>query len=162
MDRIDLNWKNTLTEGMLSGALAAALSAGVVMLAGRRDSGSAVAPINAVSHWMWGDEAAQDETVNLKHTGLGALTHVLSAAFWGTLHAALRPKSPQVHSVAAAAMGGVATSAFAAAFDYGVIPKRLTPGFEKRLDTGSMVAAFAAIAIGLAVGALVAQELERD
>jgi hypothetical protein len=59
-------------------------------------------------------------------------------------------------------MGGVATSAFAAAFDYGVIPKRLTPGFEKRLDTVSMVAAFAAIAIGLAAGALMAQELERD
>lgn len=29
---------------------------------GKRDSGSAVAPVNAVSHWLWGDKGARGES----------------------------------------------------------------------------------------------------
>ncbi len=43
---------------------------------------------------------------------------------------------------------GVAAAAYL--IDYHVIPKRLTPGFEKRLSGKSMCAIFAALAIGLA------------
>jgi hypothetical protein len=147
-------WRDAVTEGIVSGAIAGVLSAAVVAIAGRRDSGSAIAPINSVSHWLWGDEAARSESINVRHTGVGALTHVLSAMFWGTLHAKLRPQVPRDSIVPAAVAGGIATSAVAAVVDYGLIPKRLTPGWEKRVSTPSMAAAFIAIAAGIAAGTI--------
>jgi hypothetical protein len=50
-----------------------------------------------------------------------------------------------------------AMSAIAAAIDYGVTPKRLTPGWELVLSKRSMVATFGAMALGLAAGALIAR-----
>lgn len=52
-----------------------------------------------------------------------------------------------------ALIGGIATSAAAAAIDYTLMPKRLTPAFEHRLSRGSMAGVFAAIAGGIALGA---------
>ena len=47
----------------------------------------------------------------------------------------------------------LAMSAIAAAVDYGVTPKRFTPGWEFVLSKRSMAAAYAAMALGLAAGA---------
>jgi hypothetical protein len=149
------SWKDALAEGAVSGSIAAVLSAAVVAVAGKRESGSAIAPINAVSHWMWGEEAAQDETVNVRHTGVGAVTQLLAGMFWGTLHALLRPHVRDEDVVPAAIAGGIATSVAAGVLDYGLIPKRLTPGYELRVSNRAIVAAFAAIAVGVAIGTVV-------
>jgi len=50
-------------------------------------------------------------------------------------------------------------SAIAAVVDYGIVPKRLTPGWELSLSRKSMAGAFASLAIGLAAGALVSRQL---
>lgn len=149
------SWKDAITEGAIGGSIAALLSAAVVTVAGKKESGSAIAPINAVSHWLWGDEAALQEDASAKYTGVGAVTHVLSAMFWATLHAKVRPAYPQ-RPVLSAIAGGAATSAVATALDYGLIPKRLTPGFEHRLSTASLAGALAAIGAGIAIGAVLA------
>jgi hypothetical protein len=146
-------WKSTLEEGLVSGTIAALLSAGVLALAGRREAGSAVAPTNAESHWLWGDESLREDRVTLRHTLPGALTHHLSSVFWATLHAAATRGRPR-RSAAQALAGGVATSAAAALVDYVLIPKRLTPGFEHRLSRTSTAAALGAIAAGIALGTL--------
>jgi hypothetical protein len=51
------------------------------------------------------------------------------------------------------------TSAVAAAIDYGVTPKRFTPGWELLLSKRSMVVAYGALALGLAFGTNMAQVL---
>jgi hypothetical protein len=56
----------------------------------------------------------------------------------------------------------IAMSAVAAAVDYGVTPRRLTPCWELTLSMQSMAAAFASLAVGLADGALVSRELRRN
>src|SRR3954468_5619449 len=53
--------------------------------------------------------------------------------------------------------GGALTSAFAAAFDYLVVPRRLSPGWELALSRKAMTGAFAAMALGLATGAAAAR-----
>ena len=65
-------------------------------------------------------------------------------------------KSPR--TLPEALVGGLATSAAAAATDYTLVPKRLTPGFEHRLSRGSMVGVFAAIAGGIALGAMLLRD----
>jgi hypothetical protein len=152
-----MDWKKTLREGVVSGTLAGVFSAVVLLVTGKRETGSAVAPVNAESHWLWGDESLREDRPTSRHTLTGIVTHQLSTVFWATLYATLRGKRA-VKTVPEALLGGIATSAAAAVIDYTLVPKRLTPGFEHRLSTGAMVGVFAAIAGGVALGALLMRE----
>jgi hypothetical protein len=80
-------WRQALLEGSVMGSLAGALSTIALAILGRRQAGSASAPINAVSH-------------------------------------------------------------------YKVVPRRLTPGYEHRLDGSGMLAVYATLALGFALGAM--------
>jgi hypothetical protein len=153
-----MDWKMTVREGVVSGTLAGLFSAMVLLATGKRETGSAVAPVNAESHWLWGDESLRQDRPTWRHTLTGLVTHQLSTVFWATLYALVRGKRGAVRSVPQALLGGIATSAAAAAIDYTVVPKRLTPGFEHRLSPAAMVGVFAAIAGGIAVGSLLLRE----
>jgi hypothetical protein len=151
-------WRQALREGLVAGSLASLLSTAVLAAAGRRDAGSAWAPVNAVSHWLWGREALEQDEPSWRYTGVGLLTHHLSAVFWAVLHARIAAAQPGSGSVPAVLAGSAATSAAAAAIDYTLVPERLTPGFEHRLTTGSMVAVFVALATGLTLGSLMLRD----
>lgn len=151
-------WITAVREGLVTGSLASLLSTAVLVAAGRREAGSAAAPVNAVSHWLWGDESLHEDRATLRHTLTGYVTHHLAAVFWATLYAGLRRQPPRTLSQAMA--GGLATSAVAAAVDYTLVPRRLTPGFEHRLSAAPMVATFGALAAGMALGALLLRKYE--
>lgn len=153
-----IDWKRTLREGLVSGTLAGLFSAVVLVVTGKRETGSAAAAVNAESHWLWGDESLREDKPTLRHTLTGIVTHQLSTVFWATLYALVRGDRKAVNKVPEALIGGLATSAAAAAIDYTLVPKRLTPGFEHRLSTGAMVGVFAAIAGGIALGALLLRD----
>jgi hypothetical protein len=152
MDRL---WKQALQEGAVAGSVAAVVSAVALVVAGRRDAGSAAAAINAEGHWLWGDAALRADGASAKYTLSGYVTHHLSNVFWATLYARVWGHRPEAKAWPQALAGGIATSAAAALIDYSVVPRRLTPGFENRLSAPSMVGEFGAIAVGLTLGALV-------
>jgi hypothetical protein len=139
---------------MVTGTAAAVLSAAALAALGRRDSGSAVAPVNAVSHWLWGDRAARREDVSAKYTATGYAIHHASSIFWGVLFervfARLLDRRQPAQVLAAAA----ATTAVACVTDYKLTPRRLQPGFEKRLAIPSVALVYAAFGLGLAGAAL--------
>jgi hypothetical protein len=147
-------WKTALREGAVTGTLASVLSTIVLILAGRAQSGNAVAPINAVSHWLWGDEALDAERLTWRHTAMGYLTQHLASVFWAILYSLAYGHRREAKRLPQAVAGAIATSAIASFVDYQVVPERLTPGFEHRLSTGAMVTTYAALAAGLALGAL--------
>jgi drug/metabolite transporter (DMT)-like permease len=153
-----IDWKRTVREGLVSGTLAGLFSAVMLLVSGKRETGSAAAAVNAESHWLWGDESLRQDRPTLRHTLTGLVTHQLGTVFWATLYALVRGERQAVRTVPQALVGGLATSAAAAAIDYTLIPKRLTPGFEHRLSTASMVGVFAAIAGGIALGAWLLRE----
>ena len=62
---------------------------------------------------------------------------------------------------AAIARDAAAVSAIAAVVDYGLMPKRLTPGWEEPLPIRSVAGGFAGLALGLAIGGFVTQRLRR-
>jgi hypothetical protein len=118
----------------------------------------ALQPINATSHWLNGDAAAEVELPTARHTLVGFATHVLSAIFWAAPFEAWLalnpPRTPGALLRDAAAMAGIA-----AVVDYGATPKRFTPGWELVLSKGSMLAAYLGFTIGLAGGALASDRL---
>ncbi|MDB5932288.1 MAG: hypothetical protein JWR60_3995 [Polaromonas sp.] len=148
------NLKLVLTQGALAGGLASLLSTAALAIAGRRQSGSAAAPINAVSHWYWGDEALHRQGTDLTHTGAGYLTHHGAATFWATVYAALASGRPALRTTPGVLMGAAATSAVACFVDFRLTPHRFTPGYEHRLSNTALAAVYAAFAVGLAAGAM--------
>ena len=62
------SWRRAFSRSILSGSVASALSAIALLILGRREAGSAVAPVNAVSHWYFGDKAARRDRPSLKYT----------------------------------------------------------------------------------------------
>jgi hypothetical protein len=152
MDR----WWRIGLSALVSGTAASIVSTAALALLAHREGKSAFQPTNATSHWLHGDSAASYREPDTDHTLVGYATHHASALFWAVpfeIWLAARPPR-----TAAGLLGDVCTmSAIAAAIDYGATPKRLTPGWELVLSKRSMAATYAAMALGLAAGALVAR-----
>ncbi|MCR8960014.1 hypothetical protein M0765_020440 [Variovorax sp. S2] len=146
-----------LRTGLIAGTFASLASTVALMLCARREAGSAVAPTNATSHWLWGDQALQVYRPTLRHTALGYATHHASAIFWAVLYAWLHAERRPPQSVPAALASAGAATAVACTIDYTITPRRLTPGFEHHLSKGSMAVVYGLFAVGLAAGCLLAQ-----
>lgn len=151
-------WKRALADSIATGVTADLATGAAVALLGRRDSGSAVAPINAASHVYWGDEAAATEQVTLRHTLPGLLINVGAGIWWSLVFQKLFGDAVDRRGLPAAIVGGAATSALAYILDYRILPKRLTPGWEYRLSRRSLFMALAALGAGMAAGALMVRK----
>lgn len=137
----------TIAPGLLS----AALSLAMLAWRGRADTGSASAPLNAVSHVLWGDEALRRDDTTAAHTLVGGTVHAVSALFWAALYA-WGHKRRGTPTLANALVDAAAVTALSAVVDFKAVPKRLTPGFERRLSVPSLTGVYAALGIGLALG----------
>lgn len=139
----------TFVGEMMSASAAAttATTAATLLLGATRDE-SAWAPVNAVSHILWGDEAAQHTEPSATYTATGAALNAGAMVMWAAAYVAVRKMFPR--GTAGSAMAGAGVAAAAYVIDYHVVPKRLTPGFEKRLSGRSMFWIYTALAAGLA------------
>jgi hypothetical protein len=154
-------WKAALRQGLIAGSLGSAASAIALLLAGRREAVSSVAPINAVSHWYWRDRALHRRRADLRHTAVGYLTHHGASVFWATAYAAATRDNQAARSLSGVAVGALATSAIACFVDYKLTPKRFTPGFEHEISRPAMAGVYLAMALGLAAGARISAQQDR-
>jgi hypothetical protein len=141
------NAKSALVSGTIASA---AMAATLALLAKNRRNG-ALQPINATSHWLHGAQAGSVRDADLPHTGVGLGTHHAAAVLWAFLFenwlATRPPRTPMLLLRDASVM-----TAIAAVVDYGLTPKRFTPGWEEVLPPRSIGVAYAAMALGLAAG----------
>jgi hypothetical protein len=143
---------NLLQRIVVSGTAAAAATTLVASYAGRRKTGSYASAINATSHAVWGEGAARRNAFTWKYTGTGYVLNYVGAMFWAALYEALARKRPR--APAAALAEACAVSAAAYVVDYHVVPRRLSPGFEKRLPGQALAGIYVALALGLSARAL--------
>lgn len=135
-----------------SGAGAALASLAAIALLSRLEGRPAIRPINATSHVLWDDDDAPRESVDVAHTVPGFGINIASAFFWGTVFAYVSPPAASQTSVGMIARA-FGTSLFAAILDYGLLPRRLRPGWELALPGRSVALALFAMGAGLAGGA---------
>jgi len=140
---------------LVSDLLSSSLSAAVLAWRGRTDAGSAAAPVNAISHWLWPREALRQDDASARFTLTGLGVHFASALLWCGFYERLRARRGAA-TPACAVSDAVAVSAVAAVVDLACVPDRLTPGFEKRLSGRSLVLVYTAFAAGLALAGVVA------
>ncbi|MCC2677216.1 MAG: hypothetical protein K0R89_2640 [Ramlibacter sp.] len=146
-------WKEALFEGAVAGTAASVLSGAYLAWRGWR-RGETAAPVNAVSHWFFGDRSLREDKPSWKYTLTGYLTHHGAAIFWGVLHAKAWGARREAKKPLPAAAGAVAAASVACLVDYQLTPKRLTPGFEHRLGKPEMANVYAFFALGLMLGSM--------
>lgn len=153
-------WLTAGRQALVSGTLASFFSTAALALFGKAEARSFVAPTNATSHWLWGDDAYNEYQPSLRHTAVGYVTHHASAVFWALLYERWLNRS-QHHSAGTIVRDAALAAGVAALVDYTLTPPRLRPGFEQHLSRPSLVGVFAAFAAGLAAGALLNRQHER-
>jgi len=143
--------KPWMQRALLSGTVAAAAVTLAASLAGRRATGSYAAPLNATSHFLWGERAGRRNDYSLKYTATGFIANYGASVFWALFYEALAGRMPPL-------VRGAAVSALAYVTDYHVVPRRLTPGFEMRLTRPALAAIYAALALGLSARDLLSRK----
>ena len=148
------NWNDSIRRGLVSGTLSSVVSTVALTALGKRDSGDALAPVNAVSHWFYGDDAIARDGPSAKYTIPGYLIHHASATFWAVLYERFFGHVLDRREAGAALKTAAVASAVACFTDYQLTPPRLRPGFEQHLDRTSLAVVYATFGLGLAAGAL--------
>jgi len=143
------DWSETLRNATQSGAIAAGTVSAAVAWAGIRDSGNAVAPVNATSHIVWGESAGAVDAVDAKHTLTGMALNAGACVFWATFYERWFGRAAERGDVGTALLGGAAVATAAYVTDYHLVPKRLTPGWEARISPRSLAAAYVVLALSL-------------
>jgi hypothetical protein len=139
-----------LNDSIATGAIATADTTAAASVCGRIEEGEPIAPLNAISHILYGDEAATHNEPSTKYTMPGILLNTAAITGWAAVHEIMfSARRPQ--SLPAALAAGAATSALAYVTDYCLVPKRFTPGFEKRLSNKSLAGIYATLALSLGV-----------
>jgi hypothetical protein len=152
--------RRSLTTAVGSSASAALATTAAIAACGRREDVSPWAPLNAVSHIAWGDEAALHVAPSWKYSATGIGLNTGAMVLWGAVYSWFAGAA-STRTAPRALAAGIATAATAYVVDYHVVPKRLTPGFEKRLSGGSMFLIFASLAIGLCAGDILTRAVDR-
>jgi hypothetical protein len=151
------NWNTALRRGALGGAASSLASTAALALLGKGEAGSAFAPTNAISHWIWGGQAMRRDSASLRYTLPGYLIHHASATFWSVLFE--RACGEVLDRKKTALTIGVATTASAVAclVDYRLTPRRLRPGYEQRLSRPALALVYGMFGLGLAAGAMLSR-----
>lgn len=139
-----------LGKVMLSGSAVSVGTTLVLAALARAEGKTSVQPVNSTSHWYLGEAAGRSRAVDLRHTLLGFATHYGASLFWAGIFEAARRYRPQ----RPAALDAAAVSALAAVVDYAVVPKRLTPGWEKVVTPRAIGITYGVMAMALAASAL--------
>jgi hypothetical protein len=155
-------WHDLITRTLGTAGPAAAATTAAVAVCGRTEDGNPVAPLNAISHILWGDKAAEQEDADVEHTVAGVALNTAAITGWAGVYELVFGRRARQGDVATAVIGGAAVAGLAYVVDYYVVPKRFTPGFEKRLSPASMLAVYATLAVSLPVAGLIESQLGSD
>jgi hypothetical protein len=116
-----------------------------------RDCRSAIAPVNAVSHWIWKDKAIHQHKASLRYSVVGYAIHHAASIFWAIAFEQLATRHKHNPMPGRTIGNAAAVAALACVVDLRCTPERLTPGFERRLSNRSLAAVYVAFAVGLAL-----------
>lgn len=142
--------KNWFTNGLITGAASVAATTMALAAYGKAKEGSAFTPFNAVSHMVFGDEAARVDGWSAKETLTGFGLHASAVHAWAMLYEAAAGNVRLPVSLGAGALA----AGLVYLFDYHVVPERLRPGFEKRLGPEAVAVTYVLLALGLGLSPL--------
>jgi hypothetical protein len=134
-------------------SIATTATTAAAIIISKAETNHLAAALNATSHILWGDQAAKHDHADLEHTVAGGALNASAMGAWAFVNELL----PRARTPLGAIAKGAIVSALAYVTDYVIVPKRLTPGFEKRLSPTGMLTMYATLAGALGLGEWLAQ-----
>jgi hypothetical protein len=132
----------------ITGTIAGVASAAFIAIASQIETGSPASGINGATQVFHGRAATRERRIDMRHTLVGWIVHQASAYAWAGVHESKRLREMAPHPGVRALL----VMAAAGVLDYGLLPRRLTPGLEGQLSRRTIVATFSVIAAALAFG----------
>ena len=149
-------WKEAGSACLVSGTIASLATTAALAAFAMAEGKGSLQPTNSTSHWLHGERAGAVRRADPEHTLVGYATHHASAIFRALFlerWLATRPPRPPLLLLRDASV----VAAIAAVVDYGLVPKRLTPGWENVLSKRSILATYGVLALGLVAGTMLTQ-----
>ncbi len=139
-----------LTRGLKTGLALAATTTATIMFLSDKETQSPWAAINAIAHAVDGDGNEQPLNHSPRESRLGVLINGTAMAAWGVLYEGALTVTNTSSSPLTAALA----TATAYVIDYKIVPKRFTPGIEKRLSQSSVLLIYAVLGVTFALSPL--------
>ncbi len=139
-----------LSRGIEDGLAMTLTTTAAMMSASQIEAGEPFAPFNAICHMVDGDAKQFGDSFNPRDSLLGIALNCSAMVAWGVIYQALFRKSKFPTSVAT----GLATAAGAYVVDYHLVPKRFTPGIEKKISGKAIFSIY--VVLGLTLGIMAA------
>jgi hypothetical protein len=134
------------------------MASALAMLA-RAEGKGALQPLNATSHWLHGEQAGFVTRADAAHILLWDSRPTTPRRGFGRSCSRDWIRGRRSPAPIGLLRDSAIIAAIAAAVDYGITPKRLTPGWEAVLSKRAIATTYIAMAFGLTAGALVTQAL---
>lgn len=144
---------DVIADGLWNGAVATVATTAAAAACGIVENRRAAAPINAVSHIVWGDEAARHSAPSMTYTVPGLALNAAAVTSWAVLQELMFGRQQERRTVTKALVDGALVSGLAYTTDYYLVPSRFTPGFEKRLSNRSLAGIYSVLAASLGTAA---------
>lgn len=146
------NARSLATVALAAGTAASLASLFALMVHSQRSRHTPWQMINAPSHWVHGQEALRQRQLSGQHTLLGFAIHHLSSLWWAAVYTRICPcpagqAQPSMARAAVVALG-------AWVVDTWLVPRRLTPGFERQATPAGLLVIYGSFGAGLWLGHL--------
>jgi hypothetical protein len=148
------NRHDVLRNSICSATLATIATNLTIAACARSEHTRVSAVFNAISHSVWGEHAALIERSSAHYTLTGTAVNSAAVLFWAGTHELLFGRRIERGGTGEALLSSAAIAGIAYVTDYYLVPKRFTPGFEKRLSAGSLAAIYTAMGLSLGLGRL--------
>jgi hypothetical protein len=135
-----------LARALVSGTVSSLATALVASLMARRSGRSAAEPVNAVGSHLTGAHALWRRDFSLKATLPGVAINLGGCLFWAGVMERWVQRRPLRGTADALGRGGI-TAALAYSVDYLVLPRRLRPGYERKLSRAQLLAVYSVLSI---------------
>jgi hypothetical protein len=135
-----------LQRALISGTVSSLATSLVASLVARRSGRSAAEPVNAVGSHLAGAHAMWRKDFSLKSTLPGMAINLGGCLFWAGVMERWVQQRPLGGTADALRRGGIA-AALAYTVDYHVLPRRLRPGYERKLSPAQLLAVYSVLSI---------------
>lgn len=153
-----MNWTNFLIGTLIVGAVATVATTVAVVTATAKERRTPYTGVQAVSHIAYGEQAIGQDKYRPKFFWTGFGLNLAAMLGWAAVFEGGRRWLgwSEPGSIACLAIG---VTALAYVVDFFVVPKRLTPGFERVVSQPTLLAIYGVLATSIWLGGLTASAL---
>ncbi|MDQ2686316.1 MAG: hypothetical protein M3Y28_00450 [Armatimonadota bacterium] len=153
-----MNIGKIIGAGLKTGLVLAATTTAAILLVSQKENHSPWAALNCVAHIVDGDEKEQPTDFSPRETGLGLAVNATAMGLWGVLYEG----ALSITKIRSTPLTAALATAVAYVTDYKLVPKRFTPGIEKRLSQPAILAVYAVLGATLAASSLWNKPVETE